>query len=153
MRNKILLSVLLLSSVIFMTSLSDNGNAGQILTQKPVNHLIKGGCKGSPTYPEPDSIIITVSGHNVTVLHVDAFYNCCYQITTEVVQVGNVINLHEHTSGTPCFCMCYFNLTTTVYDLQPGTYTINVYNADDQYVGGGTVTIRGVKPTDQPLLE
>jgi len=153
MRNKILFCVILLSLLVFLTSWSDYGNAGQIPTQKPVNHFNKGGCKGSPTYPESDSIIITVSGHNVTVLHVDAFYNCCYHITTELVQTGNVINLYEHTSGTPCFCMCYFDLPTTVYDLPPGTYTINVYNADGQYVGGGTATIGGGKPINQPALQ
>jgi len=94
------------------------------------------GCYDNPTYPDPDSIIIYVTGNDITVLHKDAFYNCCYEISVEIVQDGNVFNLYEHESGEPCYCMCYFDITTTIYDLELGTYTINVYNAEGEYVGG-----------------
>jgi hypothetical protein len=109
-------------------------------------------CYQNPSYPEPDSIIITVSGNDIIVVHKDAFYNCCFEISVEVVEDGNVFNLYEQTSGDPCYCMCYFDVTTTIYDLEPGTYTINVYNADGEYVGGGTVTIQqSIGPT--PVLK
>jgi hypothetical protein len=108
-------------------------------------------CYDNPTYPEPDSVIITVSGNDIIVLHKDAFYNCCFEISVEVFQDGNVFNLYEHESGDPCYCMCYFDITTTIYDVEPGVYTINVYNAEGEYVGGGTVTVQKTT-TPTPVL-
>jgi len=141
MRSKMLVGLLLVAFILFLASFVHSEKVLRLPAKTPINHLNKGDCKQTPTYPDPDNIIITVSGNNITVLHADAFYNCCFQITTEVVQTDSVINLYEHTSGEPCFCMCYFDLTTTIYNLDPGTYTINVYNADGEYVGGGTATI------------
>lgn len=119
----------------------------------PANSLIKGDCKDSPTYPDPDNIIITVSGNDITVLHADAFYNCCLTITTEVVQEGYAINLYESESGDPCYCMCYYDLETTIYDLEAGTYTISVYNANGEYVGGGDATVEEGKKRFDPVLK
>jgi hypothetical protein len=133
--------------VILLTSSAQAG-IREAEPKEPVNHLAIGDCSDAPTYTDPDSIIITVSGHNVTVVHADAFYNCCFEITTTVVQVGDVIDIYEHTSGTPCYCMCYFEVTTTLYGLDAGTYTINVYDADGEYVGGGTATVEEGKRPD-----
>jgi hypothetical protein len=149
---KVIFCVLALSLIVFLTSLAQSGIKEAQPVKIPVNHMIKGDCTEEPTYSDPDSIIITVSGDDITVLHVDAFYNCCFEITTEVVQVEYDINLYEHTSGDPCYCLCYYDLETTIYDLLPGTYTINVYNDQGEYVGGGTVTIEGGKGPD-PVLK
>lgn len=127
-------------------------NIGPAPSGIPAYKALQSGCHDTPTYPEPDSIIITVSGNDIVVLHKDAYYNCCFEISVEVVQNGNVFNLYEHESGNPCWCMCYFDITTTIYDLEPGTYTINVYNAEGQYVGGGTVILRKI-PDPLPVLE
>jgi hypothetical protein len=148
---KTLLSIVLLSLVIFLASSAQSAVKEAEPSRMPINGLVKGNCSETPTYPNPDSIIITVSGRNITVLHADAFYNCCFEITTEVVQVEYEINIYEHTSGDPCYCMCYWDVSTTILDLLPGTYTINVYNADGDYVGGGTATIEGGKGSDPAL--
>jgi hypothetical protein len=150
---RILTILLLLSLVMFPGSFAQSASAGHVPSKLPDDGLIKGTCKQMPTYPDPDSIIITVSGRNVTVLHADAFYNCCYEITTEVVQVDYDINIYEHTSGEPCYCMCYWDVSTTIYDLLPGTYTISVYNADGEYVGGGTVTVEEGGRGPDPVLK
>jgi hypothetical protein len=149
---KIILCVIVFSLMILLASLAQSGIREAQPIKIPVNHMIKGDCTEEPTYSDPDSIIITVSGDDITVLHVDAFYNCCLNITTEVVQQGYVINLYEDEWGDdPCYCLCYYNLETTIYDLLPGTYTINVYNDLGEYVGGGTVTIEGGKGPDPAL--
>ena len=147
---RILIVFLFLSLAIFLASFVQSAGAAKVPAKMPDNGLSKGTCRQTPTYPNPDSIIITVSGQSITVLHVDAFYNCCFEITTEVVQAGFDINVYEYTSGDPCYCMCYWDVTTTIYDLAPGTYTISVYDADGDYVGGGTATIergKGPHPT------
>jgi hypothetical protein len=149
---KIMLCVLAISLMIFLVSVAQSGIREAKSIKTPVNHMIKGDCTEEPTYPEPDSIIITVNGNNITVMHADALYNCCLNIDTEVVQQGFVINLYEDEWGEdPCYCLCYYDLETTVYDLLPGTYTINVYNDQGEYVGGGTATIEGGKGPDPAL--
>jgi hypothetical protein len=134
--------LLVLFSLLFLGICQVEGrNIGSVPSGVPKFNAWQSNCHDNPTYPDPDSIIITVSGDDIVVMHKDAFYNCCYEISVEVVQNGNVFNLYEHESGNPCWCMCYFDVTTTIYDLEAGTYTINVYNAQDEYVGGGAVTI------------
>lgn len=125
-------------------SQGEGGNLRPVPVGSPPYSTAQSNCFDHPTYSDPDSIILTVSGNDIIILHKDAFYNCCYAISVEVVQQGNVFNLYEHESGDPCFCMCYFDITTTIYDLNSGTYTINVYNAEGHYVGGGTVTIEQI---------
>ena len=144
MRNRILLSLLLISLAILLAS-STQAGMRKAEPKEPVNHLVVGDCRDAPTYPDPNTIIVTVSGHNVTVVHADAFYNCCFEITTTVVQVGDVIDIYEHTSGLPCYCLCYFNVSTTIYGLDAGTYTISVFDADGEYVSGGSATVEDGK--------
>lgn len=154
MRNRILPAALLLALFILAACYAQAGIREATPIRVPGNNLDKGACKDSPTYSDPDSIAIIVSGNDITVFHFDAFYNCCLTVTTEVAQEGYVINLYEHESGdNPCYCLCYYDLETTIYDLEAGTYTINVYSAEGEYVGGGTATIEdGAKGYD-PVLK
>jgi hypothetical protein len=149
MKSKIIPVVLLVSLVVLLAS-SAGGRIGGIEPKKiPTNNLNKGDCKGTPTYPDPDSIVITVSGNDIIVQHFDAFYNCCLTISTQVEQNGYDINLYESETGDyPCYCLCYYDLETTIHDLDSGTYTVSVYNAEGEYVGGGTATIQGGKAPD-----
>ena len=140
MRNRILLGLLLISLAILLAS-SAQADMRKAEPKEPINHLVIGDCRDAPTYPDPNTIIINVSGHNVTVIHADAFYNCCFEITTTVVQVGEVIDIYEHTSGLPCYCLCYFDVSTNIYGLDAGTHTISVFDADGEYVGGGSATV------------
>jgi hypothetical protein len=147
MKKRILLCLLLISLAILPASFAQAGMK-KAEPKEPVNHLVIGDCKDAPTHPDPNTVIITVSGHNVTVVHADAFYNCCFEITTTVVQVGEVIDIYEHTSGLPCYCLCYFDVNTTLYGLDAGTYTISVYDADGEYAGGGSATVEEGKRPD-----
>ena len=100
---------------------------------------------------EPDTtkeIIITVSGNDIIVLHKNAFYNCCSTLWTVVTQDGNIFRIDEFEDEPWCYCMCYRNITTTIYDVPPGTYLIEVYNKYGEYVGGDSVTII---PPDMPM--
>ena len=89
----------------------------------------------------PDSIIIQVTGNDLQITHQDAYYNCCSILKSEVLIEGFQVKVYEKESGDPCHCMCYFDLVTNIYGLPSGTYTISVYNADGEYVGGGNAII------------
>ncbi len=123
-----------------------------------VNHLLRGGlapghfswlphqtpCKGYQRIYESDSteqIMIEVVENDVIVTHQNAFYNCCFLIKADVTQNEYDIRLDETTSGDPCRCMCYFDVTTMICDLAPGTYNISYYNADGEYMGGGEAVV------------
>ena len=142
MGKKTFVALVFLSLLLLCISQVEGRNVRPAPLRTPHYSTSQSDCYDNPTYPDPDSVIITVSGNDIIVLHKDAFYNCCFEISVEVVQDGDVFNLHEHESGDPCYCMCYFDITTTIYDVEPGTYTINVYNAEGEYVGGGTVTVQ-----------
>lgn len=52
--------------------------------------------------------------------------------------------------------MCYFDLVTNIYGLPSGTYTISVYNADGEYVGGGEAVIPSptfILPTSGEIMK
>lgn len=155
MRNKTPWTIPVLALIVLLAaSLATAGLREAQPVKTPVNHLSKGDCKQSPTYPVPDNIIITVSGNDVTVLHADAYYNCCLNISTQVQQEGYAINLYEDEWGdNPCYCLCYYDLETTIYDLEPGTYTISVYNDQGQYVGGGLAIIHEGQDNSTPTVK
>jgi hypothetical protein len=144
MSKRIFVALVFFSLLFLWISQIEGKDIRPVPVGPPAYGSSQSGCHDNPTYPDPDSVIIIVSGNDIIVLHMDAFYNCCYEITVEIVQEGNVFNLYEQESGEPCYCLCYFDITTTIYDLEPGTYTINVYNAEGEYVGGGTVTIQEI---------
>jgi hypothetical protein len=141
MSKKIFVAVVIFSFLFLYVSQIEGKKMKPVPLGTPEYTTSQSPCHDNPADPDLDEVIITVSGNDIIVLHRDAFYNCCYTIWVELVQEDNVFSLYEHESGTPCFCMCYFDITTTIYDLQSGTYTINVYNAEGEFVGGGTVTI------------
>ncbi len=89
----------------------------------------------------PDSIIIQVTGNDLQITHQDAYYNCCSILKSDVLIEGFQVKVYEKESGDPCHCMCYFDLFTNIYGLLAGNYTVSVYNADGEYVGGGEAVI------------
>jgi len=79
------------------------------------------------------SISYTYLFGNLTMQHRDAYFNCGAedQIVIEFEQIGNILRFYEiNTSDTPAFCMCYFELSATVYDIPPGEYVAEIYAVD-----------------------
>jgi hypothetical protein len=62
--------------------------------------------------------------------HVDAAFNCCPEsLSAEVLIDGSLITVIEDEDfdgGSPCDCICLFDLHIAVYDLAPGVYTISL---------------------------
>ncbi|MHA2344772.1 MAG: hypothetical protein ACXADW_23195 [Candidatus Hodarchaeales archaeon] len=46
-------------------------------------------------------------------------------------------------AASPCFCECYFNLKSTLFDLPNGLYTVTLIGIGGDTVGIDTVTVGG----------
>jgi uncharacterized protein (DUF2141 family) len=83
-----------------------------------------------------DSIAVWSRGDTAWVAHKNAFYNCCSVIMTSVERTTEGFNLYEDDIAVDlCHCMCYFDITTTIYGLSPGTYLIRVFDTGGDLVG------------------
>lgn len=100
-----------------------------------------------------DSIVAAFREDTLFVTHFNAFYNCCFEIDMNFHQDGSLLNFIELPTGDPCRCMCYFDITSTVVGLVPGTYIIRVWNEDQSGLFGETVIIipSGTALKSQPL--
>jgi hypothetical protein len=88
-----------------------------------------------------DTVIFSSHGDTISVLHQDAFYQCCARIKVEVVKTLGGFDLLESDTGEPCNCMCFFDITTEISGLPDGTYFIRVFDTDGDPVDSGTVDI------------
>ncbi|MCJ7577677.1 MAG: hypothetical protein MUO91_04420 [candidate division Zixibacteria bacterium] len=104
-------------------------------------------CKGSfrentgGTINSGGVIIFSSHGDTIWVIHQDASYNCCSKIKVNVKATPNGFDLLEYDVGDTCKCMCYFDITTTISDVSPGTYLIRVFDTDTNLVGSVVVDI------------
>ena len=88
-----------------------------------------------------DTILCSLHGDTLVVTHQDAYYQCCLESKILVHKAGYSIDLVEYDVGQPCYCMCYFDLTTAIVGLSPGTYTIKVWNENGALYGECEATI------------
>jgi hypothetical protein len=89
-----------------------------------------------PTDTFEDSIVVWSHGDTAWVTHKNAYYNCCSAIQTRLERTPEGFNLYEYDVAIyGCRCMCYFDLTTTIYGLSPGVYLIRVFNKAGKLVG------------------
>jgi hypothetical protein len=72
----------------------------------------------------------------ITLHHREARFNCCAWIDVEVAQGAYDIDVieRERFEEGPCFCLCCFDVSTTIGGLDPGEYTVDVWKAF--WVGG-----------------
>jgi heat shock protein HslJ len=75
-----------------------------------------------------DCVVWEYDGSGVlSIIHVNACLNCCPgTITADIDMVGSNITISE-TEGddaTPCYCLCLYDLTYGMIDIEPGIYTI-----------------------------
>ena len=87
--------------------------------------------------------ILTWQFHDNTlwITHNNAYYNCCAQYEVNILTTPNGFDLLEYESGPICWCKCYFDITTIIYNIQPGTYLIRVFSPGGYLVDSIWITI------------
>ena len=65
----------------------------------------------------------------LTIEHLNAGFNCCPVILADIEVVGNniIVNQIDSLDGGGCSCLCLFDLTYEITNLQPGIYKISVF--------------------------
>ena len=104
------------------------------------------GCKDGTVPPSKDSwpegLEFTYDNGVLTVTHVNAEFNCCLDyIDVEMELAGFTIDLYEEeVTPNPCWCICPFDVVTHIANLDPGTYTVNIY-ANGNFALSGQIDI------------
>ena len=107
---------------------------------------IRGDCLNQPATPDPvfGYMVLEVQGNDLQIQHLDAYYNCCIGYAVDYhIDNFNITAAEMDTAFSPCFCECYFNLKSTVFDLDNGLYTVTLIGIGGDTVGTDTVTVSG----------
>ena len=93
---------------------------------------------------EGDTVIFSAHGDTIFVTHQDAYYQCCAEIATDVVQTAAGFDLFESdTSEEACDCMCDFDIVTTISGVAEGEYLVRLFDIYGNLVGSEVVTVYG----------
>lgn len=86
----------------------------------------------------------TTEDYSIEVTHAGATYNCCsIVVMTATVDDTNITVEEVITNDELCHCICDFEISTSISNLVPNTYTVTVNSADGTAVGSDTVTVTG----------
>jgi hypothetical protein len=102
-------------------------------------------------YPQPeDSIFVIISGDTVHVWNTGAYENCGCLFNMDVIISNDTIYVTEvDTASEWAFCMCYFDLCTSLTGLQNGVYFVEVFrfmplsSPDTVFIGSTSFTYGG----------
>jgi uncharacterized protein (DUF2141 family) len=101
--------------------------------------------KGTPdacTDTLEDSVSVWFSANKIWVVHKNAFENCCSVILTDVIQTTQGFDVYEQdTAANLCYCLCYFDILTSIQDVSPGVYLIRVFDTAGSLVGEDAVVV------------
>jgi len=87
------------------------------------------------------SFEVEVIGNDLLVHHNHATYQCCLEYKVDWYQADNVLTGFEADTGDLCDCYCPFHLTSMIYDLPAGEYSIILIGIEGDTVGTTVVTI------------
>ncbi len=93
---------------------------------------------------EGGTVIFSAHGDTIFVTHQDAFYNCCSEIEVDVVQTAEGFDLFERdASEEACYCMCDFDITTTISGVSEGEYLVRLFDICGNFLDSAVVTVYG----------
>jgi len=96
-----------------------------------VGECVPSDPKGPPEQGDP-IVNYYWSAGVLTMVHENAFFNCGADLVLEFEIVGDTLRFHEKNVNemVPVPCMCYYELTSVVEGIPPGSYVAEVYNQD-----------------------
>lgn len=120
----------------------DNDDNSEVTIESTENGECKNMDDSKDKFYWPQDILFVFQNGNLLITHVNGEFNCCIDyISTSIQLNGNVIDLYEvEVASQPCFCICPFDVTTTVSGLASGTYTVNIY-ANGVFAVSGQTTV------------
>ncbi len=70
---------------------------------------------------------VEIQSDDLIVTHSDFLFECDLDVIVDVSQSDFVIDIGELYNGDPAKCSCMYENTTTITDLEPGIYLVNVW--------------------------
>jgi len=107
---------------------------------------IQSECLNQPATPDQvfGYMVLEVQGNDLEIQHLDAYYNCCIEYAVNYqIENFDIIAYENDAANTPCFCDCYFNLKSTLFDLPGGLYTVTLIDMEGNTVDTDTVSVGG----------
>lgn len=100
------------------------------------------GAHSQATGYELGTMYAEVLGNDLYIHHLDAEYQCClgYLVEFEIGN-GNFITATEADTGDQCDCICQFDLTSVLYDLEDGEYVVTLIGIYGDPIGVDTVVV------------
>lgn len=107
------------------------------------SHLdLRGDCLGDDIAVQDSGYLETaIFGNDLHIYHRHAYYNCCLDYKVNYSVQDNIIEAVEFDTGQPCRCDCYFDLASTLYDLQSGGYIVRLIGLSGALVGADTIFV------------
>ncbi len=100
-------------------------------------------CAWTKDSSDDDSVFVQVVGHDLTIYHINAFYNCGLAYVVDYTVMDGLIIAAEADTGMPADCICYFNLKSTLYGLEEGSYILRVLDIYGEEIYSGEITVGG----------
>ena len=75
------------------------------------------------------TISYTVNGNDLTVAHQHYEGSCDLTFSSSATLEGMTLDVVENIDEVTTCCIRYYDFSTTIYDLAPGTYTVRVWDA------------------------
>ncbi len=83
-----------------------------------------------PLFAQKETIFATVNGDTATIWHIGSYWNCASVFDIDVQIDEYQITVTEFVYEGAAFCMCYFDLSATIANLEAGYYSVDVYSAE-----------------------
>ena len=107
-----------------------------------------------------NNVYAVAESDSVTIYHDWSLRNCAFSATMDVQVNNDVIVITEvNDTGDGATCHCLFDLSVTINELTPGSYTAEIYGIDDpfepddiDYYGTVEFTIEGNSNQAEPLI-
>jgi hypothetical protein len=99
------------------------------------NHLLRTVAEAVSNTLE-DSVLVWFHANTAWVMHKNDPEFCDSKIGTKIERTLEGFDIHEYfIHRGSAYCVCYFDLTTTIYGLSPGVYLIRVFDTAGNLVG------------------
>lgn len=94
----------------------------------------------APAQECSEEVVLEVQDGTIVMHHLEARFNCCACVWTEVMQDGFEVDFleREDFGCGACYCQCCFGIDASLGGLAEGTYTVRVWKLYDN--GDGTWT-------------
>ncbi|MFH1689236.1 MAG: hypothetical protein ABIE42_03230 [Candidatus Eisenbacteria bacterium] len=102
-----------------------------------------------------EEVVLETFDGTILISHIEALYNCCCTVGSEVLRDGFWIDVHEyeHLTMGGCDCLCCFGVEVEIAGLESGVYTVSIIKHTEhgsvELVGTWPVTVTGSCP---PLI-